>query len=462
MVGPVPEHDSLPIAVIGAGVTGLATALALAKRGQAVRLFEATEQVGGPVQSFRDDEWLVEAGPNSLQEASPRIGELVRELGLEASRCDARPGAKNRYILRGGQLVAAPSSPPGLLTSKLFSVPARLRLFSEILRRPRSRTGDVSLADFIASHFGQELVDYGLNPFVSGVYAGDPQKLSARYAFPGLWAAEKSHGSLIRAQIQAAKEKRARGERTGPPPIFSFVDGLGCLPRALAEALPPGALELDARIETLVPDGAWKLVWSRQGETHTESFRRIVLTLPAASLARLTIGTLGERPLAELEAIEYPPVASLFLGYRREQVQHALDGFGALIPQREHRQILGVLFSSSLFPRRAPDGHVALTVMFGGTARPDLGRAPIEQLLPLAQNELGDLLGLQGDPVYVRHHAWPRAIPQYNLGYHRFLDAMSRCEQSHPGLLIGGHVRDGIALSSCLAAGTKLAERASR
>src|SRR5690606_6435492 len=151
---------------------------------------------------------------------------------------------------------------------------------------------------------------------------------------------------------------------------------------------------------------------------------------------------LGERPLSTLAGIEYPPVASLFLGYKREQVKHPLDGFGMLVPQCEHRQFLGVLFSSSLFPGRAPDGHVALTMMFGGALRRDLGQASEERLLALARTELGELLGVSGDPVYHRLHAWPRAIPQYNLGYERFLEAISDCELRNPGILIGGHVRD--------------------
>jgi protoporphyrinogen/coproporphyrinogen III oxidase len=446
--------------VLGAGATGLAAAYTLVRQGRKVRLFDASDRYGGAVQSERENGWLIEAGPNSMQESSTELTALIAELGLEPHKRYAQPEAKNRYILRGGRPVAAPTSPPGFLSSPLFSAGAKVRLFAELLQRRRVRTADVSLAEFVASHFGQELVDYGLNPFVSGVYAGDATKLSAKFSFPTLWAAERTHGSLIRAQIAAAKEKKAKGERRGPAPIISFSDGLAMLTRALASRLPDGTLELEARVETLVQDGAWKLVWSRDGQTRTETFSRVLLALPASALARLTVGPLGERPLAELDSIDYPPVASLFLGYRREQVQHPLDGFGVLVPQREHRQVLGVLFSSSLFPGRAPDGHVAVTVMMGGLMRPDLGRAPLADLLPIAAKELAELLGVQGEPVFLRHHAWPKAIPQYNLGYGRFLDAMTRCEQGHPGLLIGGHVRDGIALPACLAAGQRLAERA--
>lgn len=453
------EKLQLPIAVVGAGATGLAAAHTLARSGRAVRVFDCANRIGGSVQSEREGEWLIEAGPNSLLE-SPEVRALVAELGLEEHKRYAQPEAKQRYIVRNGRPTPAPTSPPALLSSPLFGLGTKLRVFAELARRPRVRPKDVSLADFVRAHFGSELVDYGLNPFVSGVYAGDASKLSAKHAFPSLWAAERSHGSIIRAQIAAAREKRRQGQPRGPSPLISFTEGLSMLTHALANALPAGSLELEARIETLVADGAWKLVWSRGADTHTESFSQVLLALPAAALAKLTLGTLGERPLAELDAIEYPPVASVFLGYRREQVTHPLDGFGVLVPQKERRQVLGVLFSSSLFPGRAPAGHVALTVMCGGALRPDLGRAPLEQVLPIVRNELETLLGVSGDPVFVRHHAWPRAIPQYNLGYGRFLDTIIRVESDHPGLLVGGHVRDGISVPACLKAGQNLAKRA--
>jgi len=450
------------IAIIGGGVTGLSAAYHAAREGATVRLFEAADRVGGPVHSERDGDWLVEAGPNSLQVASSELSGLLHDLGLAADLCPASPAAQHRYILRNGRPQAAPTSPPGLLTSGLFSLGAKVRVLTEVLKRPRGRSADISLADFVRSHFGDELVDYGLNPFVAGIYAGNPEKLSAQHAFPSLWQMERTTGSIIRGQIQAAKARQARGETSGPPQIISFREGLGMLPAALAAKLPAHAIELGSRVVSLLPGKRWSLVWSRHGETYTESFDRIILALPAGALSRLAIGPLGERPLAELADIEYPAVASLFLGYRREQVGHPLNGFGMLVPTVEHRQVLGVLFSSSLFAGRAPAGHVALTVMLGGSQRPDLGTAALERLRPLVQRELGELLGVSGDPVYARLHAWPRAIPQYNLGYGRYLKAMEACEHQHPGLLIGGQVRDGIALAACLQSGRKLAARAAR
>lgn len=448
------------IAVLGAGATGLAAAHRLTRLGCRVRVFEQSGRVGGAVRTERTDGWMVEAGPNSLLSGDPALDDLIVELGLTDARVSANPAAKNRYIVRGGKALAAPISPPALLTSPLFSAGAKFRLISEIFCRKQNRVTDVSLGEFVRAHFGQELVDYGLNPFVGGVYAGDPTKLSARHSFPKLWEIERTHGSIIRGQIGEAKARKARGEPRGG--IISFAQGLQTIPDSLAACLPTGALSLNAEVETLSPGQKWSVVWHNSDSRHavTESFDAVIAALPAGALSQLRFASLVDRPLAALAEIEHPPVSSLFLGYRREQVAHPLDGFGMLVPEIERRSVLGVLFSSSLFPGRAPNGHVALTVMAGGARQPELARLPAEKLLAAVDRDLRELLGVNGAPVFQRHNFWPRAIPQYNLGYERFLDEMSACERAHPGFFIGGQARDGIALPACLAAGEKLAFRA--
>jgi oxygen-dependent protoporphyrinogen oxidase len=446
------------IAVLGAGVTGLTAAYRLLKLGHRVRVFEQSAHVGGSVRTEEVDGWLVEAGPNSLLSGERAADALIEELGLAPERLAADPAAKNRYIVRRGRALAAPVAPPALITSPLFSAGAKLRLISELWSKRRVRSTDVSLAEFVASHFGQEFVDYALNPFVGGVYAGNPAKLSARHSFPKLWELEQSHGSIIRGQIALAKERRARGEaRSG---IFSFRHGLQTITDTLAQRISPTAIALNAKLDAIVPGDRWSVVWHDDTATHTQVYDLVVAALPAPALAQLRIGTLGERPLAALQLIDHPPVSSLFLGFRRDQVAHPLDGFGVLVPEIEKRSVLGVLFSSSLFPGRAPLGHVALTVMVGGSRQPELARLPTDKLIEAVRRDLGELLGVNGDPVFVRHNFWPRAIPQYNLGHEHFLAGMAAIEKNFPGLFIGGQARDGIAVPACIAAGEKLAARA--
>ena len=452
------NSDPKSIAILGAGLTGLTAAHRLTQRGHRVRLFEQSGRVGGAIRTENVDGWLVEAGPNTLLSGEPALTALIDELGLAASCESASPAAAHRYIVRRGRPVAAPLSVPAFLGSRLFSANAKLRALVELASGRRVRTSDVSLEEFVRSHFGQEFVNYALNPFVTGVYAGNPQKLSARYAFPKLWELEKTHGSLLRGQNAVAAARRARGEPK--PGIISFAQGLQTLPRALAARLPAGVLTLNARLEGLVPGKKWNVIWHDGSVAHTESFDAVIAALPAPALASLRLGPLAERPLAGLDAIEHPPVTSLFLGFRREQVKHPLDGFGLLVPAVERRSILGVLFSSSLFSGRAPAGHVALTVLVGGTRQPEIASLPPERLLARIRGDLTELLGITGEPVFSRHTFWPRAIPQYNLGYEHYLGAMAACERANPGLFIGGQARDGISLPACIAAGESLATRA--
>ena len=446
------------IAVIGGGITGLTAAWQLHRRGQAVVLFEQADRTGGAVGTLQRDGWLAEHRPNSMLE-SPEFDTVVAGLGLEGERRYAAPAAKNRYLVRGGRLVAVPMGPGQLISTPLFSWRTKLRLLAEPFAGKRQRPADVSLATLARDHLGQEIVDYAINPIVAGIYAGDPEQLSTQFAFPKLWEIERAHGSLIRGQIAAMKARRAAGQKAAAR-IVSFARGLQTLPSALAAALPADALRLRSGVVSLTPGPRWRVVSRRDGLAAAEEFDAVVLALPAAALARLPIGAGDERPLAALESVVYPPVASLFLGFRREQVAHPLDGFGALVPEIERRSVLGVLFSSTLFENRAPAGHVALTVYVGGTRQPDLARLAPEALRAKVLADLRDLLGVTGDPVFAHATLWPHAIPQYNLGYGRFLEAIAAAERRYPGLRVGGHVRDGISMANCVAAGLRLATAA--
>jgi oxygen-dependent protoporphyrinogen oxidase len=443
----------LPVAVIGGGITGLTAAWHLQRAGIPVVVFEAGGTAGGVTGSVRDGDWLWETGPNTLFESSPEIRMFIEQLGLSARRLEASPVARKRYVVRGGEPVALPDSPLKFAVSPLLSWPAKLRLLREPFIRRAPPDLDESVATFVTRRLGREFLDYIVNPFVAGVFAGDPAALSVQHAFPKLAALERKHGSLLLGAL--ARRNASAGPRGS---MISFPEGLAEIPQAIARALGAN-LRLHHTVTAVRRAGAGWRINARAGDIAiAENFSGVICALPPDVLSRLKFVDIpGAAILAKLSSIPQPPVASVFLGYRREDVAHSLDGFGLLTPAVENRRILGTLFSSTLFPGRAPDGHVAFTTFLGGTRQPELAVENDTALLATVRAELALLLGVRGDPVIVRIQRWPRAIAQYVTGFQDYKDACADVTRSSPGLFIGGTACDGVSLSHCIAAGRRLA-----
>ena len=451
-----PTTAVLPVAVLGGGITGLTAAWHLQRAGVPVVVYESAPVAGGVVESTCTDGWLHEAGPNSLLEGSADVAAFIDAVGLGPRRLYAAASAKNRYVVRAGRLVAMPTSPLAFLRTPLFSLRAKLGLLGEPFRARGPADDTESVAAFVERRLGREFLDYAVNPFVGGVYAGDPRKLSVRHAFPKLHALEQEHGSLLRG---ALKRRNASGGPKGR--IFSFPDGLAELPRALAHSLG-GSLRLSHRLNSVRrTDGAWEIAFESGGTQCTGRFSGVVCALPADALAKIEFsGVPAAAQLRALREIEHPPVVSVLTGFQRADVAHPLDGFGLLMPEVERRRVLGVLFSSSLFPGRAPAGHVALTTFVGGVRSPALAALDDDGLRQLVREELGALVGVRGEPVHLSVRRWPRAIPQYTLGYARFKRIFADVEAAAPGLFFGGNARDGISLAHCIESGRRLARAA--
>jgi oxygen-dependent protoporphyrinogen oxidase len=325
------------------------------------------------------------------------------------------------------------------------------------LWRPRGAAdNEESVADFVLRRLGREFLDYAVNPFVGGVYAGDPARLAVRHAFPKLHALEQEHGSLLRA---AVKRRNTSGGPQGR--IFSFPEGLHELPLALGRALGESVRLHHTVVRVCRREDDWQLEFESGGARFAEAFSAVVCALPAGAVAALRFENVpASDGLAALAEIEHPPVASVFTGYRRADVRHPLDGFGLLMPQVEKGRILGTLFSSTLFPGRAPEGFVGLTSFVGGMREPELAGLNDSDVVRIVDAELGRLLGTDGPPAFTDVQRWTRAIPQYTLGYRRFKDAIAAAEGSTSGLFIGGSYRDGISLANCIESGRRLAKAA--
>ncbi len=449
-----------PVAIVGGGITGLVCAFRLMQRGVPVTLYEAGDRVGGVIRSLRQDGFLAEFGPNSILETSANIASLITDLGLAARRLYSDPAAENRYLVRGGRPVCLPASPLKFFGTKLFSFGAKLRLLREPFIRRGPADVEETVAQFVLRRLGQEWLDYAINPMIAGIYAGDPARLSVRHGFPRLQALEQRYGSLILGQIRGAKDRKRRGEVSKQEAKkVSFDEGLQVLTDTLQVRLGD-AVKLNSSVTRLEPAPAgWRVtVHGRDMET-TAEHRAVLLAAPAYRLAEIQFATADGLSLAPLREIIYPPVASVVLGFRRDDVPHPLDGFGMLVPAVERFNILGTLFSSSLFPNRAPAGHVTLTSYVGGVRAPELALRPEPELVALTVNDLKTILGVRGEPTFRHVVLYPKAIPQYEVGYGRFKDLMERLETQSPGLFFAGHYRDGISLGDSILSAHTAAER---
>ena len=468
--------DHRSVAVVGAGITGLVAAYELRRRGVNVTLYEASGHAGGAIRTSRTDGFLAEHGPNSFVTSAP-VEALITQLDLEDDVVEANPSANRRYIVRDGLLRAFPTTPPAMLTTRLFSLRAKLRVLLEPLVRRRATDGDESIASFVRRRLGPEVLDYAVDPFVSAIFAGDPETLSMVHAFPRLFELEQQHGSLSAGLMATRGRKPAAAASTddttdetsdeGALPetaptrarLISFVDGMQTLTAAL-EASLAGTLRLGCPVRLLHRDeGRWVVEAGQDGGARARTVDAVVMATPAHVLAAMELPAAMRKHAALVERVEYPPVSTLTLGFERADVAHALDGFGMLIPAKEKRSILGALFSSSLFPERAPDGHVAITCFVGGARMPERAREDTDLLVERVLMDLRQLIGVRGEPVFAKHVYWPRAIPQYTVGYQAVKNAVDETELANPGLYLGGNFRNGVSVGDCVASGQQIAQR---
>lgn len=454
------EADTI---IVGGGISGATALHRLAREGRDVLLLERTDRLGGTIVSERSSAGaLIERGPNSLQSGNPVLDLLIDDLGLRDNIVVADKAAANRYVLRDGTLVPVPTNPKALIESSLISGRAKLRLMTEPFRSRRTSEEEESVADFVRRRLGREPLLYGINPFVSGIYAGRPEDLSLRHAFPMLYDLEHEHGSLIRGGMKRMKARRrasASGETTPPKRrMFSFRDGIASLTTAIADRWTDH-IQTGTEATGLARDErGWSVSAVIDGEEREFRSRNLILATDAGTAARLTEGIDSDLATA-LRRIEYPPVAVVTILADRESVRHPLDGFGLLCPEVEGRNVLGVIFSSTIFPNRAPEGNVLLTTFVGGARQPDRALQPESEILASVTDELRELIGYNGNAREIDMAVWRRAIPQYNLGYGLILRGIGRAEERLAGLRLLGNYRGGVSVPDCIASGWGTAEK---
>lgn len=448
--------NDFDVLVIGGGISGLAAAYDLQRRGVSVGVLEAAPRAGGVIQTERVDGWVIEAGPDSLLVQKPAAVALCHELGI-GDRLIATLSPRTAYVLRDGRLhpliegsfLGFPLRAGALLRSSLFTPAGKLRMACEPLI-PRVRTReDESIASFVRRRFGQEAVDYLAEPLLAGIHAGDVDKLSIDLLFPRLREAERRAGSVVRA---------FRSLRMRPTPQGAFLSlpgGIQELVDALGRRLSAGTIRLSARVVELRRAGRY-IVESTAGTCRAKA---VILAVPAYVAAGL-LRAIDTTTAGLCDAVPYASTATVALGYRTSQVRHPLLGSGFVVPRVERSPLLAATWVTSKWPARAPAGHVLLRAFLGGGRDPHRLDRSDEELVEAARTELADLLGIDDAPVLARLFRWTRQSPQHEVGHQQRLVHIDQRLASLPGLFLGGSGFRAIGIPDCVADAREIAARA--
>lgn len=444
--------------VVGAGVSGLAAAYALREKGYAVKVVDKNNHVGGVISTSEENGFKAESGTNTLMIPSQRVLDFITSIGLERDTLLASETAKKRFFLHGGKPVPMPMSLLDFIKTPLFSPIGKLRLMLEPLVKKFPADANPSVEEFVKARFGKEALENVFDAFFAGIYAGRTDSLAVKYAFPPFWNFEQSGGSVALGAIKA-RRKKASSENLFKPMVISFADGMGQMARKMAEALGDDAPILNARLTQVDFEGKWQAAWSSPQEDDCDEFDVLVLAVPAWDLTKLPVGGTLAEAFEPLCGIRGAPINSLTLGFKRSDVEHPLDGFGMLVPQKEKCSILGTLFVSSMFEGRAPSGYVTLTNYVGGMRSPELADLPDEEIVPMVLKDLERILGVRGTPVFKRMFRHKKGIPQYDMSYGERLEALKVLREKFPSVALVGSYIGGVGAGNCIENGLRVADR---
>lgn len=442
------------IAIVGGGISGLSAAYYLARANVPCTLIERRPRLGGVIRTDRVDGFLVEGGPDSFLASKPAALDLIRELGLESEVIGSNDRLRKTFIRRRGRMVPmpdgmqflAPTRLAPILTTPLLGWGTKARMALEWFRKPRpAPAGDRSVAQFVADHYGPEAVEYLAEPLLAGVYGGTPEDLSVESVLPRLVGIEAKYGSLGRGILAERAAARSAGP---PPPVFlTLKNGLGSLIDALGRAIAGKVRVIHGEAEAAEPcESGYRL--RVQGEWM--GFESLGLAGEAHSSAKLAASI--DPALAEqLAGIRYQSSTVVALGFESASFPRPLEGFGFLVPRRERRRVVACTFMGTKFDFRVPPGRLLLRCFVSGVQKDDA------TLVALVLEELKDMLGLAGEPVFSRVYAWPEAMAQYNAGHRRRVEAIENRLGQRPRLHLAGNAFDGIGIPDCIRSGKRLA-----
>ena len=455
------------VIIIGAGITGLTTAYYLAKAGRRVAVVERGDKVGGQIATFEENGFVFESGPNTGVLSNLETVELFEELQGFCRLETARKASKRRLIYKNGGLHPLPSGPVSAVITPLFAFKDKLRVLGEPFRAKGTDPNE-SVAALSVRRLGRSFVDYAVDPFISGIYAGDPNKLVTRFALPKLYNLEQTYGSFIHGAVAKRKEPKKSGDEKVTKEIFSVKNGLENLPRALYEIMVSGRLKGEVRFfmratETVLqPEGnGWTVSFFRDGQSERLSSRGTVTSVGGYALPVL-LPFVDPENMRPIRTLKYAGVVQVSVGLKKA-VGYRQSAFGALLPSVEKRDVLGILFPSSCFSNRAPDNGRLYSLFIGGIKRPELLAYSDWEMEKLVCKEMETVLNIPAGTPYdlFRIFRHEKAIPQYEADSAQRYDSIDRIEKRYPGLILAGNIRDGIGMPDRIRQGRQVAVRMS-
>ncbi|SHJ98501.1 protoporphyrinogen oxidase [Malonomonas rubra DSM 5091] len=457
------------VVIIGAGISGLATAYAVEQLAAQAGLdvdtlvVEKQERTGGKIWSRREEGYLCEWGPNGFLDNKPMTLELCESLGISEQLMRSDDNARKRFIYSETVLHRLPENGPSFLKSNLISWPGKLRLACEPLIPKRTDPSDETLAEFGRRRLGNEALNKLIAPMVSGIFAGDPETMSLKSCFKRIYELEQEYGGLIKAMIKLAKKKKqeikegkAVASAAGPGGILtSFQEGIQQLTDGVGEGLK-GDVKLGNGVVEVESKKDGYLLTLENGEKIEAEI--LVSAVPAYAVAKM-LDRMNGKAAGLLQDIPYATMNVICFGYERERISHDLNGFGYLIPKAEGRSTLGTLWDSSIFPNRAPEGHVLLRSMMGGATNMGAIDFSDEEVIKKTKDDLWQIMGISAKPEFVRIFRHPNAIPQYTRGHAARVEAIESALQNESGLFLTGNAFAGVGLNDCVNASNLTAQK---
>jgi protoporphyrinogen/coproporphyrinogen III oxidase len=448
------------VVVIGGGISGLAAAHRLSELdpGLDVTLIEASDRLGGTLQTEEHDGFLLERGPDSFISEKPEAVALAKRLGLESRLIETNANHRRSFIVRDGRLrpvpegfqLLAPSRIWPFLTTDIFSFAGKVRMAADLVLPRRTNGSDESMSSFVRRRLGREALERMAQPMVGGIYTADPETLSLRATLPRFLDMEQDHRSLILAMFR--KGRAAKGTSGARYSLFlSFDKGMEVLVRALGKC----NVRLNTRVVAIESERGFKLKTDRENPIFADA---ICLAVPAYVAAQL-LSNVSPKLGSQLNQIKYASTATINLAYRRDAVRHPLDGFGFVVPYVEKRSLIACTFSSVKFPGRAPDGHLLLRAFAGGALQPDVFALDESEMLRRVETDLRELLGITSEPLFTKVSKWERSMPQYEVGH---LDRVAEIERELgqlPNLQLAGNAYRGAGIPDCIRSGESAAEK---